>query len=299
LRFPPRLAAAQDDEVRALCAAWADDERVEGILFLGKVYDWARENAEADALVVARCKSSDARAYYRIAAGNRWLRVRFATYREFISAVQDREGTALKLALRDAFVALDRHGRLADVLRAVGPALTEALPKARVAAAAQVAAALRDAEAALAVSGASDAATALARASSKLAELELLNGGAWPPDACPLAVYEEGPARDVFDAVWPAAGDVGALGRVYAEASAVFRRYLPAAAAFIFDFLIKRGGSAALGSVVDSLELAGIPDLDLVFAALGTYGLVKIGREERSLPGLPGAVYEEPVLTLP
>jgi hypothetical protein len=196
-------------------------------------------------------------------------------------------------------VTFDRDSRLADVLRAIGPALNETLPKARVATAAQVAAALREAEAALAISSAPDAAVALARACSKLAELELLNGGAWPPDTCPLADYDEGPARNMCDAIGPAAGDAGALGRVYTELTAVFRRYLPAAAACIFDFLIKNGGSAALASVVDSLDFGGITDLDLVFAALAKHGLVKIGREERGLPGLPGAVYEEPVLTLP
>jgi hypothetical protein len=298
LRFPPHLAAAQDEEVRALCAAWADDERVEGIIFLGRAYDGARGDAEIDALVVAHRKGGDADAYYRIAAGKRWVRVRFATYRQFISAVREGEETGLKLALRDAFVALDREGRLADVLRAVGPALSAALPKVRVAAAAQVAGALRNAEAALAQAAASDAAAALARACSKLAELELLNGGTWPPDAGPLSVYGEGPARDIFDAIWSSAADTGALGRLYNEASALFRRCLPAAASCVFDFLIKRGGSASLGSVVDSLGLAGILDLDLVFAALATYGLVKVGKEERPLPGLPGVIYEEPVLTL-
>jgi len=158
---------------------------------------------------------------------------------------------------------------------------------------------IRDAEAALAISSASDAAVALARACSKLAELELLNAGTWPPDSCPLALYDEGPARNICDAIGPAAGDVGALGRLYAEVTAVFHRYLPAAAACIFDFLIKKGGSAVLASVVESLDFSGISDLDLVFAALGKCGLVKIGREERTLPGLSGAVYEEPVLTLP
>ena len=164
---------------------------------------------------------------------------------------------------------------------------------------AQVAAALREAEAALTISSASDAATALARACSKLAELELLNGGVWPPDSCPLAFYDEGPTRNMAEAVGSAAGDVGALGLVHTELSAVFRRYLPAAAACVFDFLIKNGGSAALASVINAFDFAGIRDLDLVFAALGKYGLVKIGREERALPGLPGSAYEEPVLTLP
>jgi hypothetical protein len=299
LKLPPHLAAEHDEDVRALCAGWAEDETVEGILFLGRAYDWARQNAEADVLVIARHKGQSGRAYYRIAVGNRWLRVRFATYRGFLRAVQGGEEAGPKLALRDAFVALDRDGRVADALRAVGPALKEALPKARVAAAAQVAAALRAAEAALAVSSAPDATAALVRASSKLAELEMLNGGAWPPDSCPLAIYGEGPARNIYDAIWPAAGDVGVLGRVYNEASAVFRRFLPAAAARIFDFLKKKGGSATLDSVVASLDIAGIPDLDLVFAALGKFGLVKMGREGRSLPGLPGAGYEEPVLTLP
>lgn len=299
LRFPPRISVAHDDELRALCADWAEDERVEGILFLGRAYDWSRENAGVDALVVARQKGPPAGAHYRVAVGDYWLRVRFATYREFLREVQDGAATSLKLALRDAFVAWDRRGRLADVLRAIEPALNEALPKARVAAAAQAAAALRDAEAALAKSSASDAAAALARTCLKLAELELLNAGAWPPDACPLAVYEESPVRRVFEAIWPAAGDVGELGRVYTDASVVFRRYLPAATAYIFDYLIKRGGSAALGSAVDALELAGILDVDLVFNALRAYGLIKIGKEERLLPGLPGAVYEEPVLTLP
>lgn len=299
LIFPPRLAAAKDEEVRALCAAWAGDERVEGILFLGRGYDWARDEGQADVLVVVHHKSPAASAYYRIAVDSRWLRVRFVTYREFIHAVQDGGETALKVALRDAFVALDRQGRLADALRAVGPALNEALPKTRVAAAAQVAAALRDAEAALATSAPADAAAALARACSKLAELELLNRGTWPQDACSLAVYEEGPARSIFGAISQAGADTGALGRVFDEVSALFRRYLPAAGAIIFDFLIKTGGSASLGSTITSLDLEGISDLDLVFAALGNYGLVKIGKEERPLPGLPGTMYEEPVITLP
>jgi hypothetical protein len=298
LILPPRVSGVGGEELRAVCAAWAEDERLEGILFLGRPYLLAGGDA-ADVLVVASRRGHPARAVCRLAVGEGWLRLRCATYREFLREVQEGPATGLTWALRDAFIAFDRDGRVADVLRALEPTLKRELPRLRVAAAARVAAALGEAEAALAAPSAADAAAALARACSRLAELELLNEGAWPPAACPLAVSEDSPARRVFQTIWPAAGAVGKLAAVHKDASTLFRRYLPAATACLFDFLIRKGGSAALTSAVDALALADVPELDLVLNALRIHGLVKIGKEERPMPGLPGAVYGEPVLTLP
>jgi hypothetical protein len=86
---------------------------------------------------------------------------------------------------------------------------------------------------------------------------------------------------------------------VVAEASALNKSLLPAAAAPVFDFLIRRGGSAAVASAVEALGLRAVADIDLVLAALEAYGLIKVGREERPVPGLPGLTRSEPVLTLP
>jgi hypothetical protein len=157
---------------------------------------------------------------------------------------------------------------------------------------------LRDAEVALADANPFDAGEALARACVKLAELELLTDGVRPPFVCTLAACGGGDARRVYASIWQVRDDADELARVAAEAAALFKRLLPAAASSVFDFLIKRGGSALAASVIEALGLGDVADIDLVLAALNEYGLVKVGREERQVPGLAGLTYNEPVLTL-
>ncbi len=299
LKLPSNLAEEYVKDIGGVLAGWAGDERIEGILLLGGVSGLRPDDGDADVLIVAKDEYAAARSYVRAISGRSWLRVHVTSYRTLLRELQDRVLTPFQLSLKEAFVALDPRGRLTDALRALEPLLSRALPKARVAAAASVAAALRDAEAALAAHSPGDAAGALARACTNLAALELLNDGVWPSGSCPIAAREGGPARRLSEMLWRAGGDMNKLERVAAEASAAFRRSLPAATASIFDFLIKRGGSAAVASVVESLELTDVVELDLVLTALDAYGLVKVGREERPVPGLPGLTYNEPVLTVP
>ncbi len=297
LKLPSDFVEEYGKDVQGMLAAWAADERVEGILFLDGVAG-RRPDGGADVLVVAKDEYPTARSYLRAISGGSWLRVHVTSYRALLREMQDKALTPFQLSLKGAFVALDPHGRLADALHTLDPLLSRALPKARVAAAASIAAALRDAEAALAACSPGDAGGALARACADLAALELLNDGIWPSGSCPIAAREGGPARRLAEVLWRTGGDLKKLEGAAAEASAAFRRSLPAATACIFDFLIKRGGSAAVTSVVESLELTDVVELDLVLNALDTYGLVKVGREERPVPGLPGLTYNEPVLTV-
>jgi hypothetical protein len=298
LKLPSNIAEEYGKDVQRVLAAWAADERIEGILLLGAVSGRDPDDGDADVLVVAKDEYAAAPSYVRAISGRSWLRVHVTSYRALLRELQDKALTPFQLSLKGAFIALDPHGRLADALHTLDPLLSRALPKARVAAAASVAAALRDAEAALAAYSPGDVGGALARACANLAALELLNDGVWPSGSCPIAAREGGPARHLAEALWRAGGDMKKLEGVVAEASAAFRRSLPAATACIFDFLIKRGGSAAVASVVDSLGLADIVELDLVLTALDAYGLVKVGREERPVPALPGLTYNEPVLTV-
>ncbi|NIT36399.1 MAG: hypothetical protein GTN49_07850 [candidate division Zixibacteria bacterium] len=298
LKLPSNLAEEYRKDVGGVLARWAADERIEGILLLGGVPGRHPDDGDGDVLVVVKDECAVGRSYVRAISGRSWLRVHVTGYRALLRELQDRNLTPFQLSLKGAFIALDPRGRLRDALRTLDPLLSGALPKARVGAAASVAAALRDAEAALAACSPADAGAALSRACSNLAALELLNDGVWPAGPCPLAAREGGSARHLAAALWRAGGDVNRLARVTAGASAAFRRSLPAATACIFDFLIKRGGSAAVASVAESLELTDIAELDLVLNALDAYGLVKVGREERPVPGLPGLTYNEPVLTV-
>lgn len=298
LKLPSNLTEEYGKYIQGVLAAWAADERIEGILLLDGVAGRRPDGGDADVLVVAKDEYPAAHSYVRAISGRSWLRVHVTSYRALLRELQNGPLTRFQLSLRGAFVALDPHGRLADALHTLEPLLSRALPNARVAAAASVAGALRDAEAALAAYSPGDAGGALARACANLAALELLNDGVWPSGSCPIAACEGGPARRLAEVLWRAGGDMNKLAGVAAEASAAFRRSLPAATACIFDFLIKRGGSAAVASVVDSLELADVVELDLVLTALDAYGLVKVGREERPVPGLPGLTYNEPVLTV-
>ncbi|HUV87044.1 MAG TPA: hypothetical protein VMX79_08010 [bacterium] len=299
LTLPPGIPEEYKKGIVEALGPWAGDERLEGILLLGRARGFRYYAPGADVVVVTASGDAVGRRGLRAVCGRTWLRVRVTSRRVFLDELTTGPVTPFKLALREAFVARDRRGRLADALRALEPVLNHGLPRARLAAAAEVAAALRSSDVALAAAGSYDAAEALARATVKLAELELLNDGVWPSLECPLAAAAGGDARRLYASIWRARDDVSKLNRVAAEAAALFRRLLPAASASVFDFLIKRGGSALTASVIEALDLGNVADIDLVLAALDAYGLVKVGREERPVPGLAGLTYSEPVLTLP
>jgi hypothetical protein len=298
LKLPSDIAREYGKDIQGALAGWAADERIEGILLLGAVSGRRSGDGGADVLIVAKDEYLAARSCVRVISGRSWFRVHVTSYRALLRELQNRALTPFQLSLKEAFVALDPRGRLKDALHTLDPLLSRAFPKARVAAAANVAAALRDAEAALAANSPGDAGAALARACAGVAALELLNDGVWPSGPCPIAAREGGSARRLSEMLWKAGGDINKLERAAAEASAAFRRSLPAATACIFDFLIKRGGSAAVALVVESLELTDVVELDLILTALDAYGLVKVGREERPVPGLPGLTYNEPILTV-
>lgn len=274
------------------------NERVEGVILLGRAGGLPYVAPRADVVVVTGEADGAVNAAFRAACGRTWFRVRVASRRGFLEELTAGAVTPFKIALRESFLALDRHGKLADTLRALEPVFNRDLPRAKLAAAALASAALREAEAALANASPSDAGEALARACVALAELELLNDGVRPPVICPLAARGGGEARRIYASIWRARDDAGELARVAGETSALFKRLLPAAASSVFDFLIKHGGSALAASVIEALDLDDVADIDLVLAALDAYGLVKVGREERPVPGLAGLTYNEPVLTL-
>ncbi len=296
--MPPGLSEEYKNDILAALTDWSADARLEGILLAGKACGFPYCASEADVVVVIERGDPPNPFALRVVSGRTWLRVRVTSHEAFIGELRTETLTPLKLALRGAFVAHDRRGRLADALRTLEPLFNRGLPRARLAAAAEIAAALRDIEAALADASPYDAAAALSRACVQLAKLEQLNDGGWPYGECPLATTKANAARRAYMMVWRAGGDVEQLRGVAAEVSALFYRFLPAAAASIFDFLIKKGGSAAVASVIAALDLEEIAEIDLVLAALDAYGLVKVGREERPVPGMAGLTYNEPVLTL-
>lgn len=298
INLPPGISEEYKEDILDVLRGWAADERIEGVLLLGRACGLPYFAPEADVVVVTGETDAVGRPAFRAACGRTWFRVRVASRKEFLEELTTGVVTPFKIALKESFIALDRHGRLADALRALEPMFNRDLPRAKLAAAAEAAAALRDAEVALADVNPSDAGEALARACVKLAELELLNDGVRPPFICTLAACGGGDARRVYESIWRVRDDADELARVTAEASALFKRLLPAAASSVFDFLIKRGGSALAASVIEALDLGDVADIDLVLAALDAYGLLKVGREERQVPGLAGLTYNEPVLTL-
>jgi hypothetical protein len=299
LILPAPVPEQQREYLRDVLGGWAADERLDGILLLGKVCGLAYDAPEVDVVVVIRDEAGGGSSDFRAACGRTWLRVRVSPYREFVDELMAGPVTAFELALREGFLSLDRRGRLADVLRALEPMRKRDLPRAKLAAAAEAAVALRRAEAALADAGACDAAGALAAVGTKLAELELLTDGVWSPFFYPYAHGRGENARRVCASLYRDGYDADGFVRVATEARALFKRFLPAAAAPVFDFLIKRGGSSLAVSVIEDLDLGGVPGIDQLLAALVDYGLVKVGREERPVPGLTGLTYNEPVLTLP
>ncbi len=296
--MPPGIPEEYRENILDVLQRWAADERVEGVMLLGRARGLPYVAPRADVFVVTGGVDGIGSTTFRAACGRTWLRVRIASRKGFLEELTTGAVTPYKIALRESFLALDRHGGLADTLRALEPAFKRDLPRAKLAAAARAAAALREAEAALENASPSDAGDALGRACVALAELELLTDGIRPPVTCPLAVRKEGDAGRIYASIWRAPDDAGELARVTAEASALFKRLLPAAASSVFDFLIKHGGSALAASVIESLDLEDVADIDLVLTALDAYGLVKVGREERPVPGLAGLTYGEPVLTL-
>jgi hypothetical protein len=296
--LPPGLAEENRDEVVRVLGEWAADERLEGLLLLGRTGGLRYHAPEADVVIVTTGSGAADFAFSAV-CGRTWLRVRVFSLKGLLAELTDGPATPFKLALKDAFIALDRLGRLTDALRALEPMLQQDLPRAKMTAAARLAAALRDAGMAVTEACPTDAAEALVRACARIAELDYLNEDMRPPFVCPLAGDRAEGARRLFASVRRAGGDVGKLARVVAEASALYKSLLPAAAAPVFDFLIRRGGSAAVASAVEALGLRAVADIDLVLAALEAYGLIKVGREERPVPGLPGLTRSEPVLTLP
>lgn len=299
LTLPPGFSGENRDDLAGVLGEWAADERLEGVLLLGRNGGLRYYAPEADVVIVTTAGGSAGVVPFRAVCGRTWLRVRVSPFKEFVEELTDGPVTPFKSALKEAFVALDRRGRLADALRTLEPTLNRDLPRAKLVAAAQAAAALRDAGAALAEASASDVGEALVRACVKIAELEYLNEGVRPPFMCPLASGKAEDARRLYASIRRAGDDVGDLARTVAEASALYKSLLPAAASPVFDFIIKRGGSAVAASALEALDLAGVADIDLVLAALEAYGLIKMGREERPVPALPGLTSNEPVLTLP
>ncbi len=299
LTLPAAVSGERQKYLREMLGGWASDERLEGILLLGRACGLAYDAPEVDVVVLTGDAGDGAGSDFRAGCGAAWHRVRFCSEKEFLGDLTAGPLTPHKLALREGFLSLDRRGRLADVLRALGPIYKRDLPRARLVAAAAAVGALKGAEAALSSAGAGGAAGALAAVASKLTELELLNEGIWSPFFYRRAPGRGGNARRVCASLYRGGEDVDSLGRIAAEAVAIFRRYLPAAAAPVFDLLIKRGGSALAATVIDDLALADVSGVDLLLVALVEYGLVKVGREERPVPGLPGLTYNAPVLTLP
>jgi hypothetical protein len=285
INLPPGISEEYREDILDVLRGWALNERVEGVILLGRAGGLPYVAPQADVVVVTGEADGAVNAAFRAACGRTWFRVRVASRRGFLEELTAGAVTPFKIALRESF-------------RALEPVFNRDLPRAKLAAAALASAALREAEAALANASPSDAGEALARACVALAELELLNDGVRPPVICPLAARGGGEARRIYASIWRARDDAGELARVAGETSALFKRLLPAAASSVFDFLIKHGGSALAASVIEALDLDDVADIDLVLAALDAYGLVKVGREERPVPGLAGLTYNEPVLTL-
>lgn len=296
LTLPAAVSEERREHLGEMLGGWASDERLEGMLLLGRACGLSYDAPEVDVVVLT---GDDGREVFdfRAGCGATWLRVRVYSQKKFLGDSTAGPLTPHKFALREGFLSLDRRGRLADVLRALAPMYKRDLPRAKLIAAAEAVRALRDAEAALSNAGSCDAAGALAAAASRLSELELLNEGIWSPFLSRRV--GSGNARRVCASLYREGDDAGKLARVAAEATGLFKRYLPAAATPVFDLLLKRGGSALAATVIDGLGLAYVPGVDSLLAALVEYGLVKVGREERPIPGLPGLTYNEPVLTLP
>jgi hypothetical protein len=299
LTLPVAVSEERRGHLGEMLGEWALDERLEGILLLGRACGLAYDAPEVDVVVSTGDADGGAGSDFRAGCGATWFRVRVCSQKKFLGDLTDGLLTPHKLALREGFLSLDRRGRLADVLRALEPMYKRDLPRARLAAAAEAVAALRGAEVAVSDAGACDAAGALAALAAKLTELELLNEGIWSPLFYGRATGRGGNARRVCASLYREGDYPDNLGRIAAEAAVLFKRYLPAAATPVFDLLIKRGGSALAATVIDELTLADVPGVDLLLAALVEYGLVKVGREERPVPGLSGLTYSEPVLTLP
>jgi hypothetical protein len=299
LRLPPGLPEAYGRELREALARWVADVRVDGILLLGEAAGRARPAPVADVVVIVNAERPVKTTAARLVFGSGWLRLSIWDYVDFIQRLREGEITKTHGELREAFVAFDRRGRLADARHGIEPLFQRARPKTRIAAAAAVAAALEEAEIALDRGCNYDAAVALTRGCSALARLELLNRGDEAAEECPIGAAKVPSLPAVFALIGQAGAEGAGLRRAGREIAALYRRSLPAAAANIFDFLIKRGGSSTLADVIESLELAEVEGIDLVVTALAEYGLVKIGRAERSLPGLSGVAVREPVLTLP
>lgn len=298
LTFPSGLSEEHKKDILGGLKGWAADARLEGILLTARAYGLPYCASEPDVVVVTERSDPPNPLTLRVASGRTWLRVHVISHESLIGELRSEDLTPFKLALRGAFVARDRRGHLADALRALEPIFNRGLPRARLAAAAEIKASLRDVDTALTEGNPYAVAAALARACVGLAKLELLNAGVWPSGECPLAAGQVNAARRIYGMIWQAGANVEQLKSVAAEVSAVFHRFLPAASAPIFNFLIKTGGSATVASIIDALGLEEISEIDLVLAALDAYGLIKVGREERPVPGLPGLTYNEPVLTL-
>ncbi len=299
LTLPAAASEERREYLRDLLGEWASDERLEGIILLGPACGWGYEAPEVDVVVVTGNGGGGADSDFRAVCGGTWLRVRVSSHRDFLGGLTAGLLTPHKLALREGFLSLDRRGRVADVLRALEPIYKRDLARAKLVAAAEAVSALRRAEAALSDAEPWDAAGALAAVGSKLTELELLNDGVWSPFFGGGAPGRGGNAKRMRASLYREGDDAGHLARIAGEAGALFKRLLPAAAAPVFGLLIKRGGSALALTVIEDLALADVPAVDSLLAALVEYGLVKVGREERPLPGLPGLTYNEPVLTLP
>jgi hypothetical protein len=298
LQLPPEYSAQRAERLRREVGPWLSDRRVEGVVMIRGDAASPPGRAPADLWVIADLEGGAELFPARPVVGPSWLRLAVSSYDVFVKELRERFRASAGPAA-GIFVAYDRDGRLRDARLGLEAESARALLRARTAAAAGTAAALHEASAALGAANPGDAAAALFRAATGLAELEALNNGVWPPAAGPFLGAEGKPAYRLFERVRRAGPGAAELGEVLAEAKGAFGRALPAAAAHIFDYIIKNGGSVSAAGVVDSLELADLPNVDSLLAALHEYRLVELGREERSVPGLSGLTYGEAVLTLP